>query len=438
MNRLASDARAIFGAAVAGVQPATLLRDVQVEDWLDRPLAAYRRIVLVGAGKAAMATAGALEAGLGATLDAGLVVVPHGYHATFPAACPAPRQVEVVEAGHPVPDEAGVRAAQRVLDLATTLGADDLLLVALSGGGSALWPAFAEGITLEDAQRTFRLLLHSGADIHAVNTVRRHISRIGGGGLARAAAPAHVLTLAISDVPAEAGQAGGNDLATIASGPTVPDPTTFADALAVLRRSGSLVPKRVVDHLRRGAEVEGAEEATSLPNVRTVLIGSNRDALDAARAEAMQRGYAVRLHPESVTGEAREVGRRLAREALEAEVEGPTCLLWGGETTVTVTGDGRGGRNQEVALAAALALDGADRDIVLLSGGTDGIDGPTDAAGAWATPRTAARARALGLDPAAHLGRNNAYPLFDTLGQLLRPGPTHTNVMDVQLALVRP
>jgi hydroxypyruvate reductase len=324
-----------------------------------------------------------------------------------------------------------MEAAQRVLDLADELGADDLLLVALSGGGSALWPAFGEGISLEDAQRTFRLLLHSGADIRAVNTVRRHLSRIGGGQLARAAAPAHVLTLVISDVV-------GDDLATIASGPTVPDPTTFADALAVLHRSRIPLPDRVWDHLRRGADDERETTQAAVPNARTVLVGSNGDALVAARAEAERRGYAVRLHPEPLTGEAREVGRRLAREALSLDVDRPTCLLWGGETTVTVTGDGRGGRNQEVALAAALELDGASRDVLLLSGGTDGIDGPTDAAGAWATPQTDLRARSLGLDPHDHLARNDAHPLFDALGQLLRTGPTHTNVMDVQIALVRP
>ncbi len=435
MNDLVHDARAIFDAAVAAVMPAGLLD--AAASWDPPTLDAYRRVVLVGAGKAAMAMAGTLEARLGDRIDTGLVVVPHGYRTTLQAGQPAPQRVEVVEAGHPVPDAAGARAAQRTLGLAEALGPDDLLLVALSGGGSSLWPAFAEGLSLDDAQQTFRLLLHSGADIHAVNTVRRHLSEIGGGKLARAAHPATVLALVISDVV-------GDDLAVIASGPTVPDPTTLADALAVLERFGLMkrVPASVRAHLTR--EVS-APESPDFERVQTMLVGSNRDALAAARAEAERRGYVVRLHPESLTGEAREVGRRLARAALDVEASAPTCLLWGGETTVTVTGDGRGGRNQELALAAALELDslprpsgGADREVLLLSGGTDGIDGPTDAAGAWATPQTAARARALGLDPEGHLARNDAYPFFDALGQLLRPGPTHTNVMDVQIALVRP
>ena len=430
MVDLTADARALFDAAVAGVRPDRLLDGLDFDALTDRPLADFRRVVLVGAGKAAMAMAGALESRLGERIERGLVVVPHGYRATFPKGAPAPQRVEIVEAGHPVPDEAGVQAAERTLDLVASLGPDDLLLTAISGGGSSLWPAFADGISLEDAQRAFRLLLTSGADIHAVNTVRRQLSRIGGGKLANAAAPASVLALVLSDV-------AGDDLAAIASGPTVPDPTTPADALAVLGRFDleHEVPASVRAHLRRSRE---AIPESAFERVRTVLVGSNRDALAAARAEAERRGYAVHLHSEPVTGEAREVGRRLAREALALDPDRPACLLWGGETTVAVTGEGRGGRNQELALGAALALDGADRDLVFLSGGTDGIDGPTDAAGAWATPQTVAEARTLGLDPEDHLGRNDAYPLFDALGRLLKTGPTHTNAMDVQAALVRP
>ncbi|MEM6782367.1 MAG: glycerate kinase [Bacteroidota bacterium] len=423
-------AMAMFEAAVAGAQPPALLRDVRLAGLLDQAPSTFQRIVLVGAGKASMAMAGVLEEQLGAALDAGLVVVPHGYRASFPEGPPAPRRVEVAEAGHPVPDAAGVRAAQRVLDLATDLGTGDLLLVALSGGGSALWPAFADGIALDEAQATFRLLLHSGADIHAMNTVRRQLSRIKGGGLAQTAHPAAVLTLAISDVV-------GDDLATIASGPTVPDPTTRTDALAVLKAYGLLdrVPASVRAHLR-GDEVR--QDASVFERARTVLLGSNWNALVAAEREATRQGFAVVMHDELIEGEARDVGRRLAQRALALDVDRPTCLLWGGETTVTVTGDGRGGRNQELALAAALELEGSTRDLVLLSGGTDGIDGPTDAAGAWATPQTAADARARGLSPEDHLARNDAYAFFDAVGQLLKPGPTHTNVMDVQAALIHP
>lgn len=426
-------AKSMFEAAVAGAQPPALLRSVRLDRLLDRSPSTFRRVVLVGAGKASMSMAGVLEErlgdALGDALDAGLVVVPHGYRAAFPAGQRAPHRVEVIEAGHPVPDEAGALATSHVLDLADRLGAEDLLLVALSGGGSSLWPAFAQGVSLRDAQETFRLLLTSGADIHAINTVRRQLSRTGGGGLARAAAPATVLTLAISDVV-------GDDLATIASGPTIPDPTTRADALDVLARFGLI--DRVPASVRALLTQDEAHEPVAVENVRTVPIGSNRDALNAAHYEAERRGYGVVLHPEPLTGEARDVGRWLAQQALAIEADRPTCLLWGGETTVTVTGDGRGGRNQELALAAALELDGATRSIVVLSGGTDGIDGPTDAAGAWATPQTATQARARGLSPEDHLGRNDAYAFFDALGGLLRTGPTHTNVMDVQVALIHP
>ncbi|MEM9664118.1 MAG: DUF4147 domain-containing protein [Bacteroidota bacterium] len=430
MEPIARTAIEIYNAAVAGAQPPGLLRDVRLATWLDRPLSAFQRIVLVGAGKASMAMAGVLEARLGPSLEAGLVVVPHGYRASFPPAQQAPRRIEVVEAGHPVPDEAGMRAAQRVLDVAAGLGPDDLLLVALSGGGSALWPAFAEGITLDEAQATFRLLLRSGADIYALNTIRRQLSRVGGGGLARAAQPASVLTLAISDV-------AGDDLATIASGPTVPNPTTRADAVAAVERAGLMdrVPASVRAHLMRD---EPQPPPVSFERVRTVTLGSNHDALAAAQREAERHGFALHRHGGLVTGEARDAGRQLAQQVLAVEADRPVCLLWGGETTVTVTGTGRGGRNQELVLAAALALEGSDRELVFLSGGTDGIDGPTDAAGAWATPQTVQQARARGLDPDEHLARNDAYPFFEALRQLLQPGPTHTNVMDVQIALVYP
>ena len=324
-TRLEHAAQAIFQAAVAGAQPSSLLRAVRLDELLDRPIADFRRVVLVGAGKASMAMAGVLESRLGDSLDAGLVVVPHGYRSAFPPGRLAPRRIDVIEAGHPVPDAAGVRATQRVLDVATGLGPNDLLLVALSGGGSSLWPAFAHGISLDEAQETFRLLLASGADIHAVNTVRRQLSRISGGRLVQAAQPASVLALVISDVV-------GDDLAAIASGPTVPNPTTRAEAVAVLARFDLIdrVPASVREHLTRG---EASPRPSDSERVRTVRIGSNRDALAAAKREAERHGFAVVLHPELVTGEARDVGRRLSRHALAVEADRPTCLLWGGETT---------------------------------------------------------------------------------------------------------
>ncbi len=427
------DVRALYHAALRGVRPGALLDRLDFERMLGPP-GAFRRIVVVGAGKAAMAMAGAIEARLGDALTEGLVVVPHGYPETFPEGLPRPRRIAVAEGGHPLPDASGVAATLRTLALAEGCGPDDALIALLSGGGSALWSAFAEGITLGDARALYRLLLRSGADIGRMNTVRKHVSRIAGGRLAEAAYPATVLAPALSDVV-------GDDLSVIASGPTVPDRTTFRDAVLVLQQFDlwEKAPASVRMHLRRGREDPSMETPKpgrpAFERALTVLIGSNRDALRAAAAEAGRRGYAVRIVSDRVTGEAREVGRRQAEAALAVR-DAPVCLLWGGETTVAVRGAGKGGRNQELALAAALALEGASRPVAFLSGGTDGRDGPTDAAGAWGTNETIPDARARGLDPEAFLENNDAYTFFEHVGTLLKPGPTHTNVMDVQIALV--
>ncbi len=465
----AADARRIWTAAVRGAAPHALLAR---RDWgalAPRPLGTYRRVAVVGAGKAAMAMAGAAERLLAERLPAGrlapgaavggAVAVPHGYPAAYPAEAPAPALVRVREAGHPVPDAAGVRAAEEALAACAAAGDGDLVLALVSGGGSALWPALAGGIALDEARATFGLLLRSGADIAAMNTVRRHLSRVGGGRLAAAAAPADVLALVVSDVV-------GDDPSVVAGGPTAADPTTFADAAGALRAHGlwDRLPGRVRAHLDAGARGLAPETLKpgdpALARVRTHVVGTNADALDAARREAAALGYAVRIVDRGAAGEARAAGAAAAGAALAAGRDGgrPLCLLWGGETTVTVRGAGRGGRNQEWALAAALELDrraadlaGADlagADVVLMAGGTDGVDGPTDAAGAWATPGAAAAARRLGLDPARALADNDAHTFFAALGAappdapaaggLLVTGPTHTNVMDVYLALVRP
>jgi len=440
LQRLIDDARGIFQAALAGVAPARLLLRRPLCELARRPLADYARIVVVGVGKAAIGMARSIEEQLGDRLTEGLITVPHGYRDQAGDAA-LPRRIELTEAGHPVPDEAGRRAAERALAAARGCGPDDLLVVLVSGGGSALWPAFAEDLSLDDARATFNALLASGASIHEVNAVRKHLSRIGGGRLAAAARPAEVAALLISDVP-------GDDPGVIASGLTVPDRSTWREALDVVRRYGieQKLPAAVLCRLERGA-VTGADETLKpgdpvFANVTTRLCGSNRDALAAARDEACRRGYSARIADGHVEGEAREVGRRHVRTLRDAAATGPLCLIWGGETTVTLRGDGMGGRNQELALAAALAMEDAPRAIAFLSGGTDGIDGPTAAAGAVVTPATVRAAREAGLAPEEALARNDAWTFFSRLppgegsGGHLITGPTQTNVMDVHIGLI--
>jgi hydroxypyruvate reductase len=446
-SALAREARTLFDAAVRGAGADTLLASSPWTQAARRPPERYRRVRLVAMGKGALAMTGvAAEQGRAAdgSFEAGMAVVPAGYRGAVPERVPAPPPVvDVREGGHPTPTEASVAAGERALALAEASGAEDLLVVLVSGGGTALCNAFADGISLAEARTAFQLLLESGADIHAMNAVRKHLSRVGGGQLARAAAPAEVLALVISDVP-------GDAPSVIASGPTTPDPTTFADAQRVLRERGlaERVPPGARRHLERG--VAGDVADTPKPGdalfrrVQTRLVGTNADALRAMQSAAEERGYAVEREPELLEGEARERGRELARAALRRAAPpaspSPYCRLLGGETTVTVRGGGTGGRNQELALAAALELDGVAEEeapVALLCAGTDGIDGPTDAAGAVVTPWTAEQIRAAGCDPQARLADNDSHPALEAAGDaLLRPGPTHTNVMDVAAVLV--
>jgi hydroxypyruvate reductase len=394
-------------------------------------------------GKAALGLAGAAEAQLGDRVVEGLAVFPRGYRAAVPPDLAQPHRLAVREAGHPAPDAASVEAGREALALAARSAGDGLpLLVLLSGGGSALLEAPAPGLALEALRDTSRLLLRAGVPIGGVNAVRKHLSALKGGRLAAAAHPAPVLTLALSDVV-------GDDLATIASGPTVPDPTTFADALRVLDEAEirGAVPPVVRAHLEAGAAGEWLETPkpgdARLARAVTHLLGTNADALGGARREVERLGYRVEVRACDVTGEARAVGERLARELRAASGE-RVCLLWAGEPTVTVTGSGRGGRCQEAALAAALALDGVDASVLFLAAGTDGVDGPTDAAGAVVSARTAGAARAAGLDPEAALAAHDSHGFFRAAAPHLPPGeglvvtgPTHTNVMDVFVGLVR-
>ncbi|WP_233992456.1 glycerate kinase type-2 family protein [Salinibacter altiplanensis] len=432
-----SDAKAIFQAAVRRVQADRLLDSTDPDAWAPRPLDHYDGIRVVGLGKAAMAMMGKVERVLGDVMTDGYAIVPEGYPEHLPASCPAPTVGTVVEGGHPLPTQAGVRGARRIIEQAEAAGADELLLVLVSGGGTALGTLPAGDLELPDLTRTYYLLLRSGASVHQVNAVRKHLTQMGGGQLARAAAPAEVGSLIVSDVV-------GNDMSVIASGPTVPSPTTYEDAVHVLyvHDLWTEVPTPVRTHLSAGAHGRRPEtpgpEADCFDHTKSMLLGSNKTALTAAQEAAEARGYEVRRVVEEVEGEARSVGKAHVETMLQGASDVPTCWLWGGEPTVTVTGDGKGGRNQEVALGGALALENASQPTVLLSGGTDGIDGPTDAAGAWTSPDTADRARAASCNPEMHLEDNDSYPLFDAIDQLLRTGPTHTNVMDVHVGVVRP
>lgn len=447
------DARAIFEAAVSAVRPdVAVRRHLRVEGEslvvsgavgaaapVRIDLRSVRRVLVVGAGKASALMAAEVEAALGARVSAGAVTVKYDHGVPL-------ARVRVVEAGHPVPDEAGLRGAEAALGLLASAGPDDLVVSVISGGGSALWPAPVEGVTLAEKQALTGLLLRSGATIHEINTLRKHLSRLKGGGLARAANGARVVNLMLSDVL-------GDDLSAIASGPAVPDPSTYADAWRVLARYGleSDLPAATRARLEAGRRGEAPETPKPgdpvFARVVNVVVGSNRQAVDAAAEEAARRGYHPLVLSTFVDGETRDVARVHAAIAREVEATGqplpaPACLLSGGETTVTIRGDGKGGRNQEFALAAGLALagfpDGAPplARTTVLSGGTDGTDGPTDAAGALADAALMADAAARGLDAAAALARHDSYRFFEPLGGLVVTGPTRTNVMDVRIVLV--
>ncbi len=371
--------------------------------------------------------ADAALAWFGGSVRGGLVATPEPRGAAGP--------LEYLQAGHPVPTEASARAGRRALEIAEGLEAGETLVVLLSGGASALLEAPAEGVSLDDMRATTDRLLRGGADIHALNTVRRHLSDVKGGWLAaKAAGP--VTTFAISDVI-------GDAPCDIGSGPTAADPTTFADALGMLRDFGgvSAYPVAVVGRLEAGAAGRVPETPKPgdgrLTRAAWHLIGSRADAMAGAAAEAAERDYRVDRLDEPVEGDARRAGEAWTRAALARAVNGrgPLCIVASGETTVHVTGRGRGGRNQELALAAAPLLDGMS-EAALASVGTDGIDGPTDAAGAVSDSTTIARARALGLDPARFLRDNDSYTFFEALGDLVRTGPTGTNVGDLQVILL--
>jgi hydroxypyruvate reductase len=439
--RLRAEAQAILREALLAADPHRLVRrhlrarSGVLEAAGVRHRLGRGRVALVAVGKAAVPMARAAEEVLGGRLAGGIAV---STATTSPL-----ERVRLLSASHPVPDARGLAAAAEVEAIARGLGREDLLLVLLSGGASALLPSPAEGVTLEDKARTTAALLRAGATIHELNAVRKHLSRLKGGGLARAAAPARVVTLVLSDVV-------GDDLSTIASGPTVPDPTTFADALDVLRRHRLVeeVPAAVRGRLEAGASGRWPETpkpgAPAFRRAATRIVGSNRLSVEAAARAARRQGLRALVLTTRLEGEAREAARVLVAVLHECVARGrparpPLCLLAGGETTVTVGGDGQGGRNQELAVAAAQALEGFPVPAVVVSLATDGVDGASDAAGGIADDTSVARAASLGLAPAAaFLAASDTRNFLGPLGDLVVMGPTGTNVADVVALLAGP
>jgi glycerate 2-kinase len=438
-SKLRRNAVSIFKAALKAADPAqAVLRHLAVRDGVltagkrRYKLDNFDRVLVLGAGKASAMMAKAVEKVLGKRVSAGLVNVKYGHLAPL-------KRVELNECGHPVPDEAGVAGAERIAAFAAEAGERDLVICVMSGGGSALLPMPADPITLDQKQATTRLLLECGASIHEINAVRKHISGIKGGQLSRLAWPATVVSLMLSDVI-------GDDFDVIASGPTASDSSTFASATGLLEHYGIFrkIPAAVRKRLEQGCAGKIADTpkqgAPELARTQNLVVGSNRLAADAAVAQARKLGFKTLVLSTFVEGETKDVARMhaaIAKEILSSgrPLKTPACVITGGETTVTIRGKGLGGRNQEFALAAALDIAGMP-GTVILSGGTDGSDGPTDAAGAIADGKTISRATAGGLDPLAYLGNNDSYHFFEPLGDLLKTGPTNTNVMDLRLVLV--
>lgn len=433
------DAVAIFNAGVKAVEAgAAVRRHVRLSDGLLRvgelvlDLSALGDIYVVGVGKAAAPMAQAMEMLLGDRIKAGLVCVKYGHGAPLD-------RIRLMEAAHPVPDDQGSRAAREILSLVSKAGENDLVFFLLSGGGSALMALPAAGLSLGDKQETTRCLLSCGAAIHEINTIRKHLSAVKGGWLARAASPAKLVSLIVSDVI-------GDDVGVIASGPTAPDESTFEACREIFHRYRlqERLPPAVFDRVADGAA--GRVDETPKPRdplfsaVTNIVVASNAQALSAARLKARALGYTPLILSSMIEGETRQVAKvhtAMAREVLKSghPVSPPACLISGGETTVTIRGGGRGGRNQEFALAAVPGISGSEH-VVVLSAGTDGSDGPTDAAGALADSRSFTRAWRLGMDAHRFLTDNDAYPFFEALGDLLLTGPTGTNVMDLNIVLV--
>lgn len=393
----------------------------------------FDKLYLIGFGKAAFPMSQAIMNHFIGRIAQGIIVTKYGHALDSDII----RNIKVFEAGHPIPDENGLEAAKKIMEL--LIGADQrtIVICLISGGGSALLVSPCDGITLSEKQKTTDLLLKAGANINELNTVRKHISRAKGGRLAEIANPANMLSLILSDVI-------GDRLDVIASGPTSPDKTTYGDALTILKKYhlSDSMPRSVLNHLQHGLLgniPETPKEGSFIFNkVKNIIVGSNRIATDAAKKKAEELGYHATIISNEVQGEAREVGSQMARMAMEKVKEGDKkriCLITGGETTVTVKGSGLGGRNMELALSFAVEIDGLS-GITLLSAGTDGTDGPTNAAGAIVDGKTIKKASPKGLDPKEFLKNNDSYNFFKQIDELLITGPTGTNVMDIQIVLI--
>ncbi len=437
-SEMREDARDIFNASLKAVDPIIAVKkhlslegDVLQVGKRSYDLSNYSHIYVIGCGKAAASMSYALEDILQNRISGGIINVKYGHTKDL-------KYIKINEAGHPIPDEAGVKGTKEILTLLHGLRDKDLVMFVISGGGSALLPLPKDGISLEEKQRVTKMLLDSGASIDEMNALRKHISQVKGGQLARVAYPATVISLLLSDVV-------GDRLDVIASGPTVPDESTFGDCMSIIEKYNLKLPESVMNLIKKGEEGEVEETPKEgdpfFEKTVHVIIASNILALKAAEQKADELGYNTLILSSAIEGETKEVAKVHTAIAKEIHASGnpiskPACIISGGETTVTITGKGLGGRNQEFVLASALEIAGMG-DTVILSCGTDGTDGPTDTAGALVGRLTIQRAEKLGMQAREYLGNNDSYHFFEKLDDLIKTGPTNTNVMDVRLLLVR-
>ena len=439
ISAMRKDAVKIFYKALKAVQSGTAIKRYCKFDGKtlfighrSYHLSRYKNLYILGSGKATAPMAAAIENIIDEKITGGIITVKLGHVADL-------KHINLIEAGHPIPDENGIRGASAILNLAKIAKEDDLILCLISGGGSALLPFPYNGLTLKNKQDTIKILLSCGATIHEINTIRKHISKIKGGRLAQAVYPATLVTLMLSDVV-------GDDLDVIASGPTVPDSSSFYDCKNIFRKYNIIdkIPQNILNHIESG--ISGEIDETPKPHdpvfdkTYNLIIGNNFESLMSAKEKAESLGYNVLILSSMIEGETRfiaQVHGAIAREIIKTgnPLPLPACILSGGETTVTISGNGFGGRNQEFALSASIDISGK-KNIVMLSGGTDGTDGPTDAAGAFSDTFTLKRAEEMGLNPYRFLANNDSYHFFQKLGDLFITGPTNTNVMDLRIVLV--